>query len=475
MQKSIFKSGLVFGIILLFVGSGILTSTGKVNKPIKLVDENMIMTIIDSNYIENDAYVLASKFLKNKESLDCYGFIINVSAHQNSISQTNICKLINNLFQEKVIIYWICENISVLAKNMDEKSKIINRSFEKGIFIVPFTNNSDINSIAIAIIKDYNLSKNIEIYQLNEPLYNIKIHILLEPKIAHYNRPSIDWESYYKCLSEADFCHQEVLTPKDVLNNLIINNFNVFIIGGENQSGSEIIDYLKPITFFANKKISNFVSSGGGFIGSCGGGTKVSSGYYRPNNLPVSVSYFILNYIPFQIKIVDRAIYRALPGGGGSLSSGSGSGVIIKIVNHSCPVSFGLPDIINKTNYWGGPMFLEKKDGSHNSEDLGVIEGLDENGWNWNYSMFYHIPWWCILPEKHKKQLIEKWIEFSKGKALWVTAKFGDGKIIAFGDHPEYCAWEWGNTSKRIIYNAVLYASSKGPFFADIDYVWPLL
>jgi len=457
MQNKLFRKGLVLATIVLFAGAGIATSTGIVDK--------------SNNIIDND-YVKTSEILENKGSSNCYGFIINIFDNQQSDVQTTICLLLNKLFQENVTIYWICENISVLSKSLGGESQIINRSFEKGIFIVPFTNNDYLNSIATAIVVDYNLSKDVEIYQLNEPIYNIKIHILIEPRVTLYRRPSIDWESYFTCLSEAGFCHQSVLRPMDVLKNLTLDNFNLFIIGGQNGSVNEICDYIHPITFFANWKIKKFVDSGGGFVGSCGGSVKAASGYRRPLVLPISKCYFVNNFIPFQIRIVDRAIYRALPGAGGTYSGGSG--VKVKIVNHSCPVSFGLPGIINKTNYWAGPMFLEKLLGSPNSEDLGIIEGFDETGWDWDFYMKYHIIFWEKRSEKFKKSLFKRWIDYSEGKALWITANHGDGKIVLFGDHPEYCAYEWGNTSKRIIYNAILYASSKGPFFADINYVWPL-
>ena len=45
-----------------------------------------------------------------------------------------------------------------------------------------------------------------------------------------------------------------------------------------------------------------------------------------------------------------------------------------------------------------------------------------------------------------------------------MTLNFGDGKIVAFGDHPEAHDYY-----PRIVYNAVFYTASKGPFNVDID------
>jgi len=396
------KKNLILLISLLIISVGIISG----------YNEQTNNTIIENNNFYNDIYLSTANFLKNKESLKGYGFLINVSPYQNLDAQTNICKLINTLFKENVTVFWICENITVLSKSMDAESEIINRSFEKGTFIVPFTNNSNLNSIITIIVKEYNNSKNVEIYHLNEPIKKLKINILIEPKIAHYDRKGINWEAYFKCLYEAGFSNQKVLTTGDILNNLTIDNFNVFIIGGQNISENEICEYFKLKSFFANWKIRKYVNSGGGFIGSCAGGLKAASGYKRPVGLPVSFSWIVHKFIPFQIRIVDRPIYLALPGGGGSMSQNNCSGVILKIVNQSCPVSFGLPDIINETNYWGGPMFLERKDGSPNSENLAIIEmGIQRE-------LLFPISWFRIDLGIKSLETLELWEKIKNNAKL---------------------------------------------------------
>jgi PKD repeat protein len=113
-------------------------------------------------------------------------------------------------------------------------------------------------------------------------------------------------------------------------------------------------------------------------------------------------------------------------------------------------------------------MFLEKRFGQSNTETLAVIQELGEE-WNWDFWMDNRSLWHDtdILTEEQKRDIMEKWVGYSKGKALWVTGKYGAGKVIAFGGHPEITStWqeqEYGSPP-RVVYNAIFYACSEGPY-----------
>ena len=192
-----------------------------------------------------------------------------------------------------------------------------------------------------------------------------------------------------------------------------------------------------------------------------------SSGGQKPIGLPIEIQNMFTSKISrIHLGIVDLKTYRAVPGGGGNFLK-AGSGMTVRIVDPDNPVSFGLNEVIENNEYLAGPMFLEKKIGKSNTKPLAIIEDIDEENWKWDFMTDYSF-WWTvkIIPEKYRFALRDRWVNYSSGKTIWVTAKYGEGKVVVFGGHPEY---PFALSPPRIIYNALFYAASQGPFNIDIE------
>jgi len=408
---------------------------------------------------------------------DCFGFILKYTPEQSYGTQRNISILINKLLNQNASIFWTCENISVLSKKTpygNDTAEI--RFFQKGSILIAFTGNSNIDTSCTSLLYEYNLSRDIEIYHILQELTNLNVFVFNEPKIVHYDIISISSILYYNRLKEGGFLYQDFLSMDKIVDDLNIDNYNVVIMGG--QAGHfDIIarDNFNIIALKAKQKIREFVSSGGGYVSSCHGSAMASSGPSHPYFLPRDLTYLnspiLINL--FNIKLIDRKVYRALPGGGGAYLK-SGSGVSVRVVNKSNPVSFGLPEIIDNHEYLMGPMFLDKKSGAKsNTDSLAVIEGIDREGWDWDFGM-ENVPLWNIklIPKSFRNEIFNKWVDYSIGKTLWVTAKYGDGKVISFGGHPEY---PYAKSPPRIVYNAVFYAASEGPKNVDLKISYSFL
>ena len=402
---------------------------------------------------------------------ECFGFIITYTADQPYDVQRNISILINKLLDQNASILWTCENFSVLTNKIPFKNENAEvRFFPKGSIIVAFTGNSSIDSSCISLLYEFNLSRNIEVFNLMQKCTNQKAFKFNTPKIAHYDVPSISSILYYNRLNEGGFLHQDFLLKNQVVDELTIEDYNVIIMGGQAGHFDIILrDNFNAIAINAKQKIREFVDSGGAYISSCHGSVLASSGCSHPFLLPRDLVYInnrLFNKI-FAINLIDRKVYRALPGGGGAFLD-SGDGVSVRIVNKSNPVSFGLPDIIDNHEYLAGPMFLDNKEGiKSNTDPLGIIEEIDREEWNWDFGM-ENVPLWMskLIPKSLKMKIFNKWVDYSIGKTLWVTAKYGGGRVISFGGHPEY---PYAKSPPRIVYNAVFYAASDGPNYFDID------
>jgi hypothetical protein len=415
----------------------------------------------------NSVPFIVSSDLIEKE---CFGFIINYNSDQSYNVQRNISILINQLLDKNAFILWTCENISVLTTKtpyINDTAEI--RFFPTGSIAVSFTGNTSIDLSCTSLLYEFNLSKDIEVYHIMQDLTNLKAFKFKTPKIAHYDIPSISSFLYYNRLNEGGFLHQDFLLRHQVVDNLTIEDYNVIIMGGQSGHFDIILrDHFNSIAIKSKQKIREFVESGGGYISSCHGSVMASSGYSRPIILPRDLTYIGGKYICniFNIKLIDRKVYRALPGGGGAFIE-SGKGVSVQIVNKSNPVSFGLPEIIDNHEYLAGPMFLENKDDvKSNTDSLAIIEGIDGEGWDWDF-MMETLPLWMIkiIPRELKMKFFNKWVDYSIGKTIWVTAKYGTGKVISFGGHPEY---PYAKSPPRIVYNAVFFSASEGPDLYDI-------
>jgi len=380
-----------------------------------------------------------------------YGFLIPLNSTHPNEMQINISTLINDLLRQDAEVYWSRTDRDIVSREFNALKIGINH-FEKGCYFVAISNDSYKNLEIISILYSYNLNYKIKIFEAREELILLDVYKLQEPKIAIHagTGSTIQWNAYYVLLKSSGFKNVEFLLWKDIPKKL--NNesygFNVLIwaawIKGMWNFKESILENIKNTNSI--KEIKDFVYRGNGYVGSCYGGIMTSFG----NKIPLRFfkSKFILDFLDCY------SIIPALPGTGG---------FTVKIVDSDCPVSYGLPKII-KTKYFHGPMFLMPR---KNTYAFGVINDVVEEHWEY---------------DKDIKNNFLKYLKMtlSINRPIWVSAKFGNGTVVSFGDHPEYNYWPVRGITDpsypyRIAQNAVFYSSSKGPFiinatnFVDIN------
>jgi len=64
-----------------------------------------------------------------------YGFIIEVDQDQSYNMQNIICKLINNLIQNDVIVYWLASDLSINSQDLNSMDSSAPKFFKKGSFM----------------------------------------------------------------------------------------------------------------------------------------------------------------------------------------------------------------------------------------------------------------------------------------------------------------------------------------------------
>jgi len=396
---------------------------------------------------------------ESNENNKFYGYIINVSPDQSYSLQTNITRLINQLLHENISVYWITSNTEVSTSQLDLETESLKRSFNKGSYLITFGSTSSKNLRAISLVHNYFLNYDVESYRILDPLKSLDVIELVEPKIAHYDGKAT-YTSYYYTLEAGGFLNQKKLTPEQVLDELTNENYNILIWGGGDPTA--IVEIRQDLVSIrgvqVRKKIRTFIENGGGYTGSCYGGWRAASGFDRPLGLPLYLGTSqLLNLLPMQLNLLDVNVYRALPGSGD---------VDLKITNTDNPLTFGLPEIIHNHSYAGGPMFIDKRIFKSNTEVIGIIDSVGLDDWDWDAYMEL-CPWWSspFVSNDTKMKIAKYWMEQNMGAAIWVTGKFGEGKVVAYGGHPEHASTsDWGmddNELPRTVYNTIFYLCSK--------------
>lgn len=404
------------------------------------------------------------------------GYIIKVEENQCNITQINTIKLVNILLKYNVTVYWLCSDLNITTEDLKIENSTEVRFFEKGSYIALNTNNyyTDLY-IHSWVVYFNNLGYySTEVYKLIENLSNVKVLKLVEPKIAITNRSGVNkwWYPYW--LDLGWFRNIDLLSYDDIIDDKLMDGYNIISMGGQSGSTKDrIIDLFNIKHRLIKKKIQEFVRSGGNYIGSCYGAAIAANGTYHPPGLLYDVQYtpIAANAFKFQFQLIDRKIYRALPGGYGNITGyfkghNATEGITVRISNRSNPISFGVPEIIKYNEYASGPVFFEKKIGKSNTDTLAVLVDIGEG--EHCFDIMMHIcPFYKsnLIPQFVKDFKIKKWVEFTIGKPVWVTAKYGDGKVVGFNSHPEFPNTK---TPPRILYNAIFYLSSEGPLYVDI-------
>ena len=382
-----------------------------------------------------------------KIDFEGYGFIIalpsSLEISNNTELQYETLNMINDCLRNNISIYWIANDIELYTKNLFSDRSPKDRDFNCGSYIIPFTGQQSIDIMSIVIISEYcyvNSSQTEEIlakniFVVNEPIQDIKLYILNEPKIAYYfdqgvTAQCIGW--YISSLYNAGFLNNEILDDADLLTKLKNNNFNVLIWPG----GNMIESFQKNLNLVSilNRQysIKNFVSNGGGFVGSCYGAFVASSGMrFTPFLL---FQYYFPKFPSFVFfSLSDTLLTLGMP---------STINVSIEITNN--PVVFGLNGTLPGSVLRGGPVFTWV---GKNSESLAKVDSINLSWLHWIDS----------LNNSLLRKILNKWANFTIGKTIWVSSKYDKGKIVTFGDHPE----KGDIKLQRAVHNSVLYVTSE--------------
>ena len=296
------------------------------------------ISMYNENLIFNDLQNVNTNKTNNNE---IYGFIIlnpsTTEISNNSNLQYETLNIINDLLRNNIHIYWLSNDINILTKSIFSDDITENKVIKQGSFFIPFIKNQSKNLMSMVIISKYyfnnNLSLDNNILLINEPIQNIEFYKLSEPNIAYYfdqgiTRECINW--YMSSLSKAGFLKSEILNDSGILNSLKNDNYNVLIWPGGNMFDS----FKKDLNFFSlldrQYTIKNFISNGGGYVGSCYGAFMASSG------IRLTPFFLIQYYFPKIPTLGFFSLSDTL------LSIGIPSTINITIESNSHPVVFGL-------------------------------------------------------------------------------------------------------------------------------------
>lgn len=366
------------------------------------------------------------KNIEKTEFGECYGFIIEVSSNQSDNIQTNISRLINELLRNDIDVFWNIKEKSVLTQELINDISQKNRIFNKGCFFIPISTDSNNNIISNSIILKHHLKGDVKVFKILQSINDLEVLKLKEPKIVHHNGPWYYSQFYFNHLYKGGFYNQEFLSWKEIPNNLNNEDYNLFIWGGLEIACAPLIVFNHAFYTRAINTVRQFINKGGSLLGSCFAGYEVSVG----SSIPIHrLRLFFSNLPSYHMLLVANArpfIFYC-------------SGFInVTITDFDSPVTYGLPSNV-ETYQAAGPVFLKPRG---NTKRIAKIEEI--------YSGFPSSN--RVLMKLYKKFLLDK--------PIWIDSKFGNGKMVIFGDHPELYQYN----HSRIVYNAVFYLTSEGPY-----------
>lgn len=368
-----------------------------------------------------------------------YGFIISVNSDQSVDVEDKISCLVNNLLKNDLEVYWLTSDYSKMLQGLGDNDNAQIKSFRKGSFIVPFSNDPSVNvEIQSIVYAYYYLGLGEHIYKLLEPLVDVSVYKLVKPKIAYHNGKNVSPEGYTHCMKSGGFPEGTPLDWNDIPKRLKYENgeFNVFIWGGK----SDELNFDKTIDEWnkAVDAVKDFINAGGGYVGSCLGGYVASKGIGAPVNF---LSSLFDQFLPDYFIGANCLTWKALPGWGGN--------VIVKVSDGNNPVTYGVSTTMTQPLY-GGPVFYNL--GRDTKKILGYQSVCDDFLWDDN------------IPKFNKE--IWKMFTFRKASASAIEAKIGSGKLVAYGTHPEFVEDPYRRIESdklRLVYNSIFYVISQGP------------
>jgi len=382
---------------------------------------------------------------------DCYGYVIPLpdveSLKNNPDLQNNTLNLINDLLRQHIPIYWSNCSMEIMVKQNTKQSNPYIYPIIPGTFIVPFTQNEEMNHQIIAIMTDYSVFHElytdispVSCYLLVEPVVLSSCHQLSEPKIAYYfgdgvYSSSMNW--YVSSLKKSGFLNNEYLDDNDIIEQLNNGDYNLLIWPG-GQYRNDLSSNISLVTRILRQySIKRFVNNGGGYIGSCYGAYAASSGM-RIFPFPL-LSYYvpIIPNIGLFLGMQDSLTALAIP---------CIFNITIDETLH--PVLYGSSEQINGSELIGGCVYPTL---GENTCSLATVKEIDEITW---YHLFREL---FNSNNTIAEKILEYWSRYTTGKTIWTTSQYGRGKLVTFGDHPEI-----GDIFlQRIVHNAIFYVTSK--------------
>lgn len=380
---------------------------------------------------------ISIKELESNDNTLCYGFIIPLVKIGNKTLENEIdCRInhmINDFLREEISVYWAAQNFSATIIKID-KSTDETMFFEKGTFIVPFTENDTINTKICAIVCDYNQTSEIEeavkipTYQLLESI-DIKAHELKETKIARYAGARTHYTLFYMFVAnDCGFLDFDLIHSTDIREKLTNENFDVFIWPGA-ELGKENVGYYynkARLEEYSNRVmpvIRNFVANGGAHLSSCYGTTKSSILYiYKdPDSL---LRYRVL--LP-TLGIGGHFVLPRNTPNEHPINSIDDYFCNQTIINPNHPLAYGLGSIVR---------------------DFSSLHGLKVVGPNAQAVALY--------PDN---------------SPCWIANIYNQGRVVSFGSHPEIASFlEEEFNGRHVMSNAWFYLTNKGIFDTNCEY-----
>lgn len=406
--------------------------------------------------------IYGEEYRYNDDTLS-YGFVIPLPQDDNTTYETLknslVRNLINDLLRENVTIYWSKDNFSALSKTLHINNPSIISFFKKGAFIIPFSGNDYQDMLISSIICDYNSTHelnyakkfNIEAYILMEKL-EVNVSKLIEPKIIQYLGENVryGWPTYLEMAEVGGFLNYEFLDDGESHQYLNNEDFNVYIwpyFPDPSKNLESFYPFIQPKDVNA---VRRFVRNGGGFVGTCYGAYAASSGLVTP----FSISSILYAYNPNLSKIspsVSLSLSASIMHKYIELFFNSYI-VVLKVVNDDNPVFYGVDDVF--FDYFKGPIFIWLGKESHALTIYQDVKPATNDS---------------IVTDRIKRTVI--------GRPCYINSTFGMGKMILFSSHPDFMndikglfkdlidadlIW-LGDPfyGRRIIHNSIFHVSSK--------------
>ncbi|MCK9564810.1 MAG: BPL-N domain-containing protein [Methanothrix sp.] len=340
----------------------------------------------------------------------CKGNQVNVAAFS----------IINQLLEEGVPVNWTIEDFQAEGQ-----------SYPAGTFLIkaPFRTRRGISWNAVmSWLEDKGKQAGINEIDKSLEIVTVKSKKLVAPRIAlYYDSTTYDNALMhyltFRCMGfKVTLTHAQDLLKDESDPDSVLARSNVFVMPGGSMHFSSFSTQKEAARAIEN--LRNFVCNGGGYIGVCAGATEALIGSPHPYLNLVDASYRAEWFMPREPAEVDWE-WRTLMGP-----------LLLEIAEQKHPVVFGyghntvLPGYGPRVavEYFGGPSMFNI------GSSVTVLA---------RYSAPIH-------------QILCKRVQDIWGSAAIVSSRFGSGKVILFGPHPE-----WPGPCHRMYAQALYYVACK--------------